>query len=67
MEHMAAMGENMVDVAWNMTVLDIEQTLRTSINKMFRDKGTDSGIKAKRALGLIKLAEIFEKYGDTTG
>lgn len=67
MEHMAAMGENMVDVAWSMTVLDIEQTLRASIVKMFRDKGVDKGVKAKRALGLIKLGQIFEKYGDKTG
>lgn len=60
LEHMAAMGENMVDVAWNMTVIDIEQTLRASIIKMFRDKGVDKGVKAKRALGLIKLGQIFE-------
>ena len=67
MEHMAAMGENMIDVAWSMTVLDIEQTLRTSIDKLFRDKSVDKGVKAKRALGLIKLGEIFNKYADKTG
>ena len=67
MENMAAMGENMVDVAWGMTVLDIEHTLRISIAKLFRDKGVDKGVKAKRALGLIQLGQIFEKFGDKTG
>ena len=67
MENMAAMGENMVDVAWGMTVLDIENTLRISIAKLFRDKGVDKGVKAKRALGLIQLGQIFEKFGDKTG
>jgi hypothetical protein len=66
-EHMQNISENMIDVAWSMTVLDIEQTLRKSIEKLFRDQGVDKGLRAKRALGLIKLGQIFEKYGDKTG
>jgi len=34
---------------------------------MFRDKATPDHVKAKRAMGLVKLAEIFEKFGDNTG
>ena len=55
MEHMKSISENMIDVAWSMTVLDIEGTLRSAIDKIFRDQKTDKGLKAKRALGLIKL------------
>ena len=66
-ENMKKISENMVDVAWSMTVLDIEQTLRAAIQKLFRDTDVDKGLKAKRALALIKLGQIYEKYGDKTG
>jgi hypothetical protein len=45
----------MIDVAWNMTVLDIEKTLRASIGKIFGDMKADKGVKIKMALGLIIL------------
>jgi len=38
---MMAMSGNMIDVAWNITVLDIESTLRTAISKIFRDRSVD--------------------------
>jgi hypothetical protein len=38
---MMAMSGNMIDVAWNMTVLDIESTLRASISRIFRDRSVD--------------------------
>ena len=38
---MKAMSESMIDVAWNITVLDIETTLRIAVSKIFRDKSVD--------------------------
>ena len=52
---MKAISENMIDVAWSMTVLDIENTLRASINNIFEDMKMDKGLKIKMALGLVKL------------
>lgn len=57
----------MIDVAWSMTVIDIERTLREAIDKIFRDKATDNAHKVKLANGLIMLGKLFEKYGDKTG
>ena len=38
---MKLMADSMIDIAFHMTVLDIERTLRTSVKKLFRDKGID--------------------------
>ena len=62
-EAMKAMSENMIDVAWNITVLDIESTLRASISKIFRDKAVDEKGKKMRAKGLSALSKIYKAYG----
>jgi hypothetical protein len=53
----------MIDVAWNITVLDIENTLRAAISKIFRDKSVDDKGRKQRAKGLLTLAKIFKGYG----
>jgi hypothetical protein len=60
---MKAMSAGMIDVAWNITVLDIESTLRTSISKIFRDKSVDEKGRKQRAKGLLNLAKIFKGHG----
>jgi len=56
-----------IDVMWNITVLDVERVLRTAIDKIFRDKSVDQQCRRIRASGLLKLGQIFQKYGDSTG
>jgi hypothetical protein len=63
-EHMKKISESVLDVAWSMTVYDIENTLRTSIDKLFRDKSVDKYVRKLRAKGLLKLGKIFESYGE---
>jgi hypothetical protein len=60
MEKMKMMSENMIDVAWSITVYDIESTLRSAIDKIMRDKAVDKKLKERRAMGLLKLGKIYE-------
>lgn len=46
---MSTMSENMINVAWSITVYDIESTLRSAIDKVLRDKAVDKKGKEKRA------------------
>lgn len=46
---MKKMSESMIDVAWNMTVYDIESTLRLSIKRLFRDKDASKDEKKTKA------------------
>ena len=62
-EKMMKMSESMIDVAWNMTVYDIEGTLRSSIKRLFRDKGATKEDKKTKAQGLLMMGKIFKKYG----
>jgi hypothetical protein len=66
MEKMKAMSENMIDVAWSMTVYDIEATLRSAIDKLFKDKAVDKQAKERRARGLRTLGNIYKKYGENS-
>lgn len=61
---MKMMSENMIDVAWSITVYDIESTLRSAIDKIMRDKAVDKKTKEKRAMGLLKLGKIYEQFGE---
>ena len=56
-----------IDVMWNITVFDVEKTLRNAIDKLFRDKSVEQQVRRIRAQGLLKLGRLFEKYGDSTG
>ena len=64
MEKMKMMSENMIDVAWSITVYDIESTLRAAIDKIMRDKAVDKKLKERRAMGLLKLGKIYEQFGE---
>ena len=63
---MKAMSENMIDVAWSITVYDIESTLRAAIDRVFRDKAVDKKGKEKRAKALLALGKIYKKYGENS-
>jgi hypothetical protein len=66
MDNMKAMSENMIDVAWSITVYDIESTLRLAIDRVLRDKAVDKKGKEKRAKGLLVLGKIYRKYGENS-
>jgi len=57
------MSESMIDVAWNMTVYDIDSTLRASIKRLFRDRMASKEDKKTKAQGLLLMGNIFKKYG----
>jgi hypothetical protein len=61
---MKAMSESMIDVAWSITVYDIETTLRASIDRIFRDKAIDKTGKQRRAKGLHHIGKIYEQFGE---
>jgi hypothetical protein len=63
-EKMKMMSENMIDVAWSITVFDIESTLRSSIDKIMKDGAIDEKQKRQRAKGLLALGMIYEQYGE---
>ena len=65
-EAMKAISENMIDVAWNITVLDIETTLRAAISKIFRDRAVDDKGKKMRAKGLLSLSKIYKAFGSNS-
>jgi len=52
---MKLMADSMMDVAFYMTVLDIEKTLRSAIKRLFRDKGVDKKARKQRARGLLMI------------
>lgn len=61
------LSESGIDVMWNITIFDVERTLRAAIDKILRDKSVDQQCRRIRASGLLKLGRIFQKYGDSTG
>jgi len=54
-EKMKLMADSMMDVAFYMTVLDIEKTLRKAVKRLFRDKGVDKKSRKQRARGLLMI------------
>ena len=62
---MKKMADSMIDIAFYMTVLDVEKTLRSAIKKLFRDKGVDKRARQERARGLSMMGKIFMKHGET--
>ena len=61
---MMKMSGNMIDIAWNMTVLDINKTLRNSLDKVLKDKAVSKKERKLRAQGLLKLGNIFLLHGN---
>jgi hypothetical protein len=56
---MKKISESVLDVAWSMTVYDIQNTLRASIDKIFKDRSVDKYTRKLRAKGLLRLGKIF--------
>ena len=65
MEKMKGVADSMIDVAFNITLFDIEKTLRKSIKKIFQDQSIDKKGKQMRAQGLLMIGKIFMKYGES--
>lgn len=64
-EKMKMMADSMMNIAFYATVMDIEKTLRSSIKKLFKDKGVDSKERKQRAKALLMMGKIFMKHGET--
>jgi len=54
-----SMGE-ILEAMWDMSVLDIEKTLRHVCKKLLQDNGVDKKARHRRALALKVLGEAFE-------
>ena len=62
---MKGVADSMIDVAFNITLFDIEKTLRKSIKKIFNDQSVTKQEKHVRAMGLLMIGKIFIKYGES--
>lgn len=58
-EKMIKMQSHGIDVMWNMTVYDVEKTLRAACGRIFRDRTDHKDLSKARARGLLKLGEIM--------
>jgi len=56
----------LVEMLWNITVLDVEYTLRNVCVKIFKDVSVPKAARTQRAKALMTLGEIFCKYGRST-
>jgi len=66
---LANMGEHvstLVEALWNISVLDLEYTLRRVCQKLFTDSSTSEEDRCKRAEALLMLGEIFSRHGAPT-
>lgn len=52
---------NYINVLWNITALDISNTLREVVLKVLMDKSANVDERRKRAVAVRKLGEIFEE------
>jgi len=61
----AAIMSSMIDTLWHISVVDIESTLRTACNKVFKDSGVPVEQRVARAEALVLLAEAFGEFAQT--
>ena len=61
----AAGMASIIETMWHMSVLDIESTLRSSCNKIFKDSGVPMEQRLARAEALCILAAIFDEFSQT--
>ena len=59
------MADSMIDIAFHMTVMDVETTLRSAIKKLFKDKAIDKAARQDRARGLLMMGKIYVSHGET--
>jgi hypothetical protein len=50
----------MIEVMWNMTVIDISGTLREVVMKVCKDTSVSDDIRKKRANAILELGAIWE-------
>jgi len=64
----AGMGQHvstLVEMLWNISVLDIEYTLRKVCLKIFKDSSVPEKVRTDRARALLELGEVFVRSGKT--
>lgn len=55
-----------IDTLWHISVIDIENTLRKSCKKIFKDSGVSNEVRAARSEALLIVAEAFRENSKTT-
>lgn len=68
--HMAKQAEKMLPYVlaamWNLSVLDIESTLRIVVTRVVQDETVDKKTQKARANGIVKLGKIFQSVRSRT-
>jgi X-domain of DnaJ-containing/DnaJ domain len=57
---------NYIGMLWNVTVIDIVETIREVVLKVCNDKSVDEAIRKKRAMAIRALGEIWQDLKSTT-
>ncbi|KAJ1612345.1 DNAJ domain-containing protein [Cryptosporidium canis] len=55
-----------LDTMLQITIMDIEDTIRTVAKKLVKDMGVDLKVRKQRALALIELGSIFQSVANTS-
>ncbi|KAJ8612576.1 hypothetical protein CTAYLR_007200 [Chrysophaeum taylorii] len=58
---------SVIEAAWRVTVVDVENTLRDATSKLFRDKGVDDKTRKLRAKALKIFAEVLNEAALNSG
>jgi len=58
---------SVLEAAWRVSVIDVENTLRDATSKLFRDKGVSEDVRKKRAKALKLFADVLRKAADKSG
>ena len=53
---------SLIDTLWPISVVDIENTLRKSCKKIFKDSGSAKELREARAEGLLIVAQVFKEH-----
>merc|ERR1712194_1006766 len=56
----------LVELLWNVTVLDVEYTLRHVCIKILKDVSVSDVARNRRTKALLELGEVFCSHGRTT-
>ena len=56
-----------LDALWRVTVMDIEATVYSVVQRVIRDKSVSKDIRKKRAEGIVHLGQIFEAVSSGPG
>lgn len=63
--HGKEMFGSMLETFFNMSIIDIEKTLRTVCRKLTKDASVSADDRLKRARGLEVIGKIYQQYGDS--